>query len=463
MKTNVKRTPAPAPRTAGGAVASRINDLEKLRRSVLANMLGENQYYEDGQKTTDRIKSLIPNVDSEALHDLAIEARTVFGLRHVPLMIAREMARHPRHRPWVYRTLTSIIRRADEIPEFLAMYWAEGKQPLAKQVYLALKHSFKKFRAYHFEKYTGEGREITLRDVMFLTHPQPPRDEWKLYKQIADRELPPADTWEVELSKQDGRSKAEKWTSLLEEEKLGALAVVRNIRNMSQAGVDQELIDQAIGKMYVRNVYPFQLLNAAKVNPRHEAALEQAMLRSVEGLPRLEGRTLIVVDLSGSMGSLLSGKSETTRADTAMMIAATLREICVDPVIMATAGNDHTGIHASTFVPARRGFALRDALHASRREIGGGGIFLTQCLTWAKEREPKINHVVVITDEADCDRRLTPASAPAYGQVSNTLINIGIYDKGIAYGKFDHITGFSEATVHYLAHSINLGLSNPTQ
>ena len=111
------------PRTHEGAPARNISPVLQLRRSVLACLLWENQFYEDGVEIAGRISSLVPKVKPEAVAALAIEARDKMKLRHAPLLLVREMARQKEHRALVAKTLAEVIQRADELAEFVAIYW----------------------------------------------------------------------------------------------------------------------------------------------------------------------------------------------------------------------------------------------------------------------------------------------------------------------------------------------------
>ncbi len=99
-------------KTHGGGLAVTISKEQELRRSVLATLLWEDQFYEEGESIADRVKSLIPMVSPEKVAALAVEARTKMRLRHMPLLLAREIARIPSHRHLVASTLSTIIERA---------------------------------------------------------------------------------------------------------------------------------------------------------------------------------------------------------------------------------------------------------------------------------------------------------------------------------------------------------------
>jgi len=98
------------------------------------------------------------------------------------------------------------------------------------------------------------------------------------------------------------------------------------------------------------------------------------------------------------MGGRVSRKSEMTRMEVAFGLAILAREMCEDARIYATAGNDPSMVHATSLVPARRGFALSDAVRKEAARLGGGGIFLTQCLEFALEHEQEADRVIVLTN-----------------------------------------------------------------
>src|SRR5580698_11107890 len=119
---------------------------------------------------------------------------------------------------------------------------------------------------------------------------------WKLLKSMIRGSR---QQWEVALSA--GADKREAWERLLREQKLGALALLRNLRNMREAGVDESLVLAALSSMSTARVLPFRFLAAARYAPQWEEALEQAMLTCVAGQEKLRGKTIVLVDVSGSM------------------------------------------------------------------------------------------------------------------------------------------------------------------
>ena len=112
------------PRTHEGGPARHISAELQLRRSLAGCLLWEDQFYEDGVAIAGRIAELVPQVEAEKVAALAVEAREKMKLRHAPLLLVREMARHKTHRALVAETLATVIQRADELAEFVAIYWA---------------------------------------------------------------------------------------------------------------------------------------------------------------------------------------------------------------------------------------------------------------------------------------------------------------------------------------------------
>src|SRR5271165_1607560 len=193
------------PRTHEGAPARNISTEHQLRRSVLACLLWESQFYEDGVEIAGRIAELVPKVAADKVAGLAVEAREKMKLRHAPLLLVREMARHKTHRALVAETLARVIQRADELAEFVAIYWKDGRVPLSGQVKKGLAAAFPKFDEYQLAKY-DRGGPIKLRDVLFLSHAKP-RDAVQagVWKKLVWGRLTTPDTWEVALSSGAGK------------------------------------------------------------------------------------------------------------------------------------------------------------------------------------------------------------------------------------------------------------------
>ncbi len=417
-------------RTHEGAQARNISVELQLRRSVLACLLWEDQFYEDGVEIAGRSAELVPKVAAEKVAALAVEAREAMKLRHAPLLLVREMARHKTHRALVSETLARVIQRADELAEFVAIYWKDGRTPLSGQVKKGLAAAFPKFDEYQLAKY-DRGGPIKLRDVLFLCHAKP-RDEKQaeVWKRLVAGALTTPDTWEVALS--SGADKREAWERLLREQKLGALALLRNLRNMREAGVEESLLLTSLAEMRMARVLPFRFLAAARYAPQWEDALEQAMLKCVAGTEKLRGKTIVLVDVSGSMTAALSRRSEMQRTDAAYGLAVLLREIGEKVAVYSFSDN-------LVQVPARRGFALRDAIDASQRHNS------TQLGKAVEQlnRDETCDRLIVITDEQAHDRVTAPMG-------KGYLINVASYKNGVGYGKWTHIDGWSEAVIEYV-------------
>ena len=432
-KMNVWKRMFPV-RTHEGAVAQKVDAKSELRRTVLTCLLWEDTFDEKGNDIAKRIAALAAENKPEVLAALAREARTKMQLRHAPLFLARELARRKGAGPLVAETLESVIQRADELGEFVALYWKEKKQPLSAGVKRGLARAFTKFDAYQLAKYDRESA-VKLRDVLFLCHAKP-KDEAQaaLWKKLVENTLESPDTWEVALSA--GKDKRENFERLLREGKLGGMAVLRNLRLMLASGVDPKLIRERLDKGVARAL-PFRFVTAARHAPKLEDALEKAMLKGIAGLEKLAGLTGLVVDVSGSMNYKLAKKGETTRIDAAAGLAILLREKAEDFSIA-------TFSDACVELPPRRGFALRDAIVGSQAH---SGTYLKRALTqlYDKQEWRELERLIVITDEQSHDGILRAWTPRAY------VVNVAPYKHGISYGNnWTHIDGWSERIVDYI-------------
>jgi hypothetical protein len=419
--------------THEGARADMIKPEAALRRTLLTCLLWEDTFYESGDNIAKRLASYVPLVSPHAVASLAVQARNQFKLRHAPLFLIRELARIKGTGPLVRAALADIVQRPDELAEFLAIYWKDGRQPLSAGVKKGLAQAFTKFNEYQIAKW-NRANVVKLRDVLFLTHPKPSGEaQAELWKHLANGTLTAPDTWEVALS--GGADKRATFERLLREQKLGGMAVLQNLRNMIDAGVDQSLISERLSRG-IHKALPFRFITAARHAHVIKSAIETAMLKAVENLPPIPGNTGLLVDVSGSMYSALSGKSETTRLDAACGLAILLREKAHKASI-ATFSNDLVTI------PDCRGFALRDAILNSQDHSAtrlGYALLKLKDMQW-----DELDRIIVITDEQTADT-IPPAFAPhCY------IINVAPYDKSIGNKSgWLHINGWSERVLDYM-------------
>lgn len=427
---NMRAVAAPAYNAAGLKVRNITNE-QKLLRMTMAHMLWENQFYVDGQESAKVMGELVSKVKPDFAAAVAERARNEFKLRHVPLMIMRELARKGNLRA---EALNAVIQRPDEMGEFLSIYWKEGKTPISNQVKRGLAASITKFNEYSLAKWDKNSAGVSVRDVLFLTHAKPVNDaQAELFKRIANKQLQTPDTWETELSA--GADKRETFTRLMNEKKLGALAFLRNLRNMVQSGVSDSLIRSYGADVNVEKVLPFRFIAAARIVPQFEDMLEQMMFKALAGHEKLPGKTLLMVDVSGSMfGPKVSAKSDIDRFDAAAALAVLCREIC-EEVEIFTFSDD------AKRVAPRRGFALVDALRTSQPHRGTS---TGHSLRQAYELVGKHDRCIVFTDEATYDRVDAPKAKYAY------ILNVASYENGINHQDWLTITGFSEAMLTYI-------------
>jgi len=464
MATTNKRQAQDRPKTHEGGPARVINAAQQLERSLNAAMLWESNFYEGGESVADRLYDVVVHVDPVLVAQMAVRARNKLYLRHAPLLVGVAMADSPKHLPFVEEVLggvgtpipgerkqtewtPGIIGRPDELGEFLSLYWKIGKgldgkatggrRSIAAQVKRGLARALNQFDAYQLGKWKGSDKTaITLRDVLRLIHPKPVTEEQaEWFKGLIDGTLAAPDTWEVALS--GGADKQETWTRLLQEDGLGAMAFLMNLRNILAAKVDTKVMTEFTDRCKFARVLPHRFITAEKYAPQLSQALERGMLRALENSPKLPGMTMILVDNSGSMQQSLSSgggrASEATYIDAACALAIHAREVCEECRIWGFSD----GI---VEIPARRGFALRDAIQSSSRPAGtrfGAAVRHVNAIGY--------DRIIVISDEQAHDVVGNPVQG-ARGYV----INVAACRNGVGYDPWTSISGFSPATLRYI-------------
>jgi len=444
-RMNVSPPGYPSVQTHEGAPAIRTGPLLELRRSVLTALLWENTFYESGKSHSKRVEELVKLCKPEDVAALAIEARDKMYLRHVPLFLVRQLARVKGNGRLVTDTLAHVIQRPDEMGEYLAMYWsgkASGNnkrpEPLSAGSKRGLSKAFRKFRAETLAKYDRDSA-VKLRDVLRLTHAKPDNSEQAAtWKKVISRTLEAPDTWEVQLSA--GKDKKATFERLLGEKKLGGLAFLRNLRNMVDAGVDRELIRTRFTQP-LDKVLPFRFLSAVRHAPAYAQEINDAMLRVTAELPKLQGKTIVLVDVSGSMDAPISAKSELQRIDAAAGLAVLVRELCDDCRVF-------TFSDSLVEAPSYRGLSLVQGILKSQPHSSTN---MGAAVDYLVKRIP-FDRLIVITDEQSHDRVNAPSTGKGY------VVNVATNQYGVGYGKWTHVDGWSERILDFIRTVENEGV-----
>ncbi|MFY1595564.1 TROVE domain-containing protein [Micromonospora sp. WMMD737] len=201
-------------------------------------------------------------------------------------------------------------------------------------------------------------------------------------------------SWEDALSLAGSHvDKARLWEALIPS--MGIMALARNLRNFDEAGVSDKVAATVAARfadpaeVAKSRMFPFRWLAAYRAAPslRWGHALDQALTASLANVPALPGRTLILVDVSGSMADCMSGRSELNRADAAGVFGAALALRAADPTLVWFN-------HTSGQVQVPRGGSLLRLVESIPKPNGG-----TETTEAVRRWLQGHDRVVIITDE----------------------------------------------------------------
>lgn len=307
----------PVVNAAGGVGFSQSAKLELV--SLMLTSFVQDQFYRTESGTIVRLKELMGKVDPLFAAKAAVFARNEFGMRSISHIVAAEIAHGVKGQPWTKDFLNRVCRRADDPTEILAYYLATYGKPIPNSLKKGLGAALSRYDEYALAKYRRDGQPFKLIDAVNLLRPK----ETPALKALMTGTLKPADTWETKLT-QAGQNaendesktelKAAAWAELVREKKLGYLALIRNLRNILQ-GADSELVnlvcDQLRNKDSIAKslVFPFQIHTAYEVvgsltgstSRKVMGALDDAIDLSCGNIPKLEGDSVVFLDVSGSM------------------------------------------------------------------------------------------------------------------------------------------------------------------
>lgn len=357
------------------------------------------------------------------------------------------------------RVISSVLRRADEPGELVAYWTSRYGKALPKPVKRGVADAVQRlYTERALLKYDTASKGWRFGDIIDLIHPSPSAP-WQgdLYRYALDRRhsrnndipaaltvaaanerlrqeagtnagvlLDPARlseagmTWEDTLSLAGDRvGKKELWEALIPS--MGIMALARNLRNFDQAGVSDQVAAQVIARftdpaqVAKSRMFPFRWLAAYRAAPslRWAYPLEQALNASLDLVPALNGRTLILVDRSPSMfpGAFFStpNKSDISLADQAAVFGAALAVRAADPTLVEFGGT-------SKVVDVRSGEGVLKLVEKFGQSDG------TDIPSAVRRHFAGHDRVVIVTDEQTRPGWL-PSNMQEYGGSGETLID----------------------------------------
>lgn len=352
-------------KNASGGKAFKLSPEMELYTTVVTSTLND-KYYESGDKRVERIKEKMKEVSPEFVGKLAVHARNNMNLRTIPLVLTAELAKIHNGDSLVQKVVKNVVCRADEISKLLEFYIKannrDGKKVLNKvshQIIKGLKIAFNNFDEYQLAKYNRDGI-VKLRDALFLSHPRAygktkaeARKKADLFKKLVDGKLDTPYTWETELSdlgqqkfaddKEKKLAFAKKWEELIDSDKLGYMALLRNLRNIDEAGVSAKHIKKVCERIADADEvkkskqFPFRFLSAARETSNDDfiEALDKALLASAENIAGFDDYTGVVIatDVSGSMDTNISDKSKVKNVDIGQVLGTLLNAKCKNSIV----------------------------------------------------------------------------------------------------------------------------------
>ena len=441
VRTDGRRT-----RTHEGGDAHLRDAESELFLLAATNMVGEDTFYERAPDRDRRFVDLVRHVtvtNPAFVAGLAPYLRETMRMRSAAVVMAAEYV--AAGGAGGRAVVAGVLQRPDEPAELIG-YWmtTHGRNlPMAvkRGVADAVRRLYNERAAL---RYDGLSRQVRMADVVELTHPEPRDDRqsalfrWLLDRRhhddaVADPERLPVlaaaaaletvpdgerravlrdrgpaalaeagFSWERLSGWLPGGMDAEAWQYVIPS--MGAMALVRNLRNFDQAGIADQAVATVIAKITdpdevaKARLFPYQVWAAYKHAPSDDwkRALGRTMDLTTANVPRLDG-TLVVIDTSASMQAPVSGKSKLTRVEVAavMAMATARRARNVDVVIYGDRSRRVADL-AGTSVLA--GVAMVDRL------VGSVGHSTFGHTAIAKHFDPKRHQrVVIFTDDQQHD------------------------------------------------------------
>lgn len=310
---------------AGGQAFKQSPEMELV--SLLLTSFANQQFYRSYKDTFGRLKELLAICNPKFAAQAAVYARTKFNMRSISHVAASELAKHISGEQWAKDFYAAVVDRPDDMMEILSYYKANNNTKSTLVLPGSMKKgfalAFDKFDGYQLAKWRGDDKDFKLVDIVNLVRPIPSEKNEGAIKSLIKDELR-ATTWEAQLSKvgQDAENEEEKaelktkaWSSLIREKKIGYMALLKNLRNIIEDAPDvvNEAVESLTNVNFIKSsrVLPFRFVTAyneiAKMAQGGKEVrnvligLSKAIDISLSNVPKFDGDTLVVLDVSNSM------------------------------------------------------------------------------------------------------------------------------------------------------------------
>ncbi|MCL1795128.1 MAG: TROVE domain-containing protein [Oscillospiraceae bacterium] len=444
-----------------GHAAYSMNDKERLVTQALSTFFAEPKFYGSNDGEIVQTAAKIAESEPEFIAKLAAFARKEFNMRSISHVLAAILAHEPNGKKYIRRLVPGIAIRADDMTEILSAYLHYYGKPIPNSLKKGINEAFARQDEYTLAKYKGEQNSLKMRDLPRICHPVPQNGEQSdLWKRLIAGELATPYTWETELSAK-GNTK-EVWADLINSGKVGYMALLRNLRNILNAAPDN------IGKVYeiladpdqVRKSrqLPFRFLSAYKeleglpsASSKVFDALETAMDASVGNIPRINGKTAIAVDVSGSMRSPVSQKSKMSCAEIGLTLGVVAARICEESIFMT--------FDTKLYTPA---VSTKGGILSQVRSIPaqGGGTDMELPFRHLSEQKIKVDRTIILSDN-QCNYPYNGKTIQFYADEYKKNINSDVWVHSIdllGYGtqqfagpKTNIISGWAEKLLEFIA------------
>lgn len=334
-KFNAKKENNKSTSYEGGSVYNK-NLVEDYLNNLFSSFI-EDGFYESRQKKMERFLDLTTEVGNqlgnEFLAKTSVFARNELGMRSASQLIASYLNDKKFDNKRAY--YRNFCHRPDDVAEIFGAIDMMGQKRSHATVrgcgdYLA------KLNEYQFGKYKMLGKEYNMYDLINITHAKSSNVD-----NFMKGEIKSPDTWEVKISTAKTEAeRAEEWIRLVKEDKLGYLALLRNLNNILNAisitGIDGLLLieDKIVSKLTDEAsikkslVFPYQIYCAYKNMKAHpfmiDNALDKAFRIACGNMEKFDGKSVIMLDISGSMEDRISYRSNITIKEVGACYAAAL-------------------------------------------------------------------------------------------------------------------------------------------
>jgi 60 kDa SS-A/Ro ribonucleoprotein len=439
--TSVAPRKQPNTRNKAGGRAYKFEDKHALAQYAVTGTFN-NTFYSTAREQLEAVKKLVDKVDSEFLAKLAVYGHCEARMKDVPAYLLATLAAR-KESALVEKIFPQVISNAKMLCNFVQIMRSgvTGRRSFGTAIKRCIQNWLTSRDGKKLFVASIGHSDPSLADIVKMVHPRPETKEQKavfaylIGKDYTYSNLPN----DVRLFEQwkagDGEGYAlpdipfraltnltlgaDEWREIANNMPWNTLRMNLNMLARKNVFKDESFLESVASRLsdekeVLRSrVFPYQLLtayqNTTDLPSQLKNGLQLALEAATQNVPKLDGKVVVAIDVSGSMSCPVTGRRGSASSVTRCVDVAALFAACVarkNPNALVLAfdcegygwGSRRGNVRSGLYKPELNAFDSVVTNATKLAEYGGGGTDCSLPLKWLNQEKKKVDSMIFVSD-----------------------------------------------------------------